>query len=129
LKPQPNRRIPVADIPLSVLDLVPVSSGSDVAEAVRNTVDLARRTEEFGYHRYWFAEHHLNPGVADRMPERVGNLVYVDAVVPGHGDSCWALASDQERRWYLDVEDGGYATRPLHSTAGTTSCGTRPANC
>jgi hypothetical protein len=35
----------VADVPLPVLDLVPVSSGSDVAGAVRNTVDLARRTE------------------------------------------------------------------------------------
>ncbi len=56
------------DVPLSVLDLVPVSSGSDVAEAVRNTVDLARATESFGYHRYWFAEHHLNPGVAGASP-------------------------------------------------------------
>ncbi|WP_290050928.1 LLM class flavin-dependent oxidoreductase [Amycolatopsis solani] len=56
------------DVPLSVLDLVPVSSGSDVAEAVRNTVDLAQRTERFGYHRYWFAEHHLNPGVAGASP-------------------------------------------------------------
>ncbi|WP_410606501.1 hypothetical protein [Amycolatopsis sp. lyj-109] len=39
------------DVPRSVLDLVPVSSGSDVAEAVRNTVDLARAAERFGYHR------------------------------------------------------------------------------
>ncbi|HEY2042672.1 MAG TPA: LLM class flavin-dependent oxidoreductase [Jatrophihabitans sp.] len=51
-------------VPLSVLDLVPVSSGSGVGEAVRNTVDLARQAERYGYHRYWFAEHHLNPGVA-----------------------------------------------------------------
>ncbi|HEY3479070.1 MAG TPA: LLM class flavin-dependent oxidoreductase [Streptomyces sp.] len=58
----------MADVPLSVLDLVPVSSGSDVADAVRNTVDLARRTEKVGYHRYWFAEHHLNPGVAGASP-------------------------------------------------------------
>ncbi|WP_370962492.1 LLM class flavin-dependent oxidoreductase [Amycolatopsis sp. cg9] len=56
------------EIPLSVLDLVPISSGSDAAEAVRNTVDLARRAEEFGYHRYWFAEHHLNAGVAGASP-------------------------------------------------------------
>jgi alkanesulfonate monooxygenase SsuD/methylene tetrahydromethanopterin reductase-like flavin-dependent oxidoreductase (luciferase family) len=55
-------------VPLSVLDLVPISSGSDVAEAVRNTVDLTRRAEDFGYHRYWFAEHHLNPGVAGASP-------------------------------------------------------------
>ncbi|MEV4599912.1 LLM class flavin-dependent oxidoreductase [Amycolatopsis sp. NPDC049253] len=55
-------------IPLSVLDLVPVTAGSTAAEAVRNTIDLARRAERAGYHRYWFAEHHLNPGVAGSSP-------------------------------------------------------------
>jgi alkanesulfonate monooxygenase SsuD/methylene tetrahydromethanopterin reductase-like flavin-dependent oxidoreductase (luciferase family) len=55
-------------VPLGVLDLVPVASGSSPGEAVRNAVDLARRTESFGYRRYWFAEHHLNPGVAGSSP-------------------------------------------------------------
>ena len=55
-------------VPLSVLDLVPISSGSTAAQAVRHSVDLARRAEEFGYARYWFAEHHLNPGVAGVSP-------------------------------------------------------------
>ena len=55
-------------VPLSVLDLIPISSGSNAREALRDTVDLARRAEEFGYHRYWFAEHHLNPGVAGASP-------------------------------------------------------------
>ncbi|MDR7275751.1 LLM class flavin-dependent oxidoreductase [Catenuloplanes atrovinosus] len=50
--------------PLSVLDLSPVPSGSGVADALRNTLDLARHVEEFGYHRYWLAEHHFAPGVA-----------------------------------------------------------------
>ena len=50
--------------PLSVLDLVPVSSGASGADAVRNAISLAQATESFGYHRYWVAEHHLNPGVA-----------------------------------------------------------------
>jgi alkanesulfonate monooxygenase SsuD/methylene tetrahydromethanopterin reductase-like flavin-dependent oxidoreductase (luciferase family) len=54
--------------PLAVLDLVPISSGSTAAEAVRNSIDLARRAEELGYARYWFAEHHLNPGVAGTSP-------------------------------------------------------------
>jgi luciferase family oxidoreductase group 1 len=54
--------------PLSVLDLVPISSGSTAAQALRNTIDLARQTEQFGYGRYWFAEHHLNPGVAGASP-------------------------------------------------------------
>ncbi|MGW2994344.1 LLM class flavin-dependent oxidoreductase [Streptomyces sp. NPDC001193] len=55
-------------VPLGVLDLVPVSSGSTAAEALTHSIDLARRTEEFGYARYWFAEHHLNPGVAGTSP-------------------------------------------------------------
>ncbi|MER6779410.1 MULTISPECIES: LLM class flavin-dependent oxidoreductase [unclassified Streptomyces] len=58
----------MSGIPLGVLDLVPVSSGSTAAEALTHSIDLARRTEEFGYARYWFAEHHLNPGVAGTSP-------------------------------------------------------------
>ncbi len=54
--------------PLSVLDLVPVTSGSNAAEALSNTIDLVRRAEDLGYRRYWFAEHHLNPGVAGTSP-------------------------------------------------------------
>ncbi|GAA2312272.1 LLM class flavin-dependent oxidoreductase [Streptomyces violaceusniger] len=54
--------------PLAVLDLVPISSGSTAAEALRNSIDLAQQTERFGYARYWFAEHHLNPGVAGTSP-------------------------------------------------------------
>ncbi|MFC7589004.1 alpha/beta fold hydrolase [Nonomuraea antimicrobica] len=52
-------------------------------------------------------------GVADRMPDRVNALVYLDAVVPADGDSCWSLVSDRERQWYMDVVDTGYAVRPL----------------
>ncbi|MFJ5303401.1 LLM class flavin-dependent oxidoreductase [Streptomyces sp. NPDC088350] len=55
-------------IPLGVLDLVPISSGSTAPEALRNSIELAQRAEEFGYARYWFAEHHLNPGVAGTSP-------------------------------------------------------------
>ncbi|MFH9955760.1 LLM class flavin-dependent oxidoreductase [Streptomyces roseolus] len=58
----------MSGIPLGVLDLVPIPSGSTAAQALRNTVDLARQTERFGYARYWFAEHHLNPGVAGASP-------------------------------------------------------------
>ncbi|MGW0567368.1 LLM class flavin-dependent oxidoreductase [Streptomyces tauricus] len=58
----------MSDIPLGVLDLVPVSSGSTAADALRNSIDLARRSEQLGYSRYWFAEHHLNPGVAGTSP-------------------------------------------------------------
>ncbi|MER5520619.1 LLM class flavin-dependent oxidoreductase [Streptomyces sp. NPDC002763] len=58
----------MSDIPLGVLDLVPVPSGATAADALRNSIELAQRTEEFGYSRYWFAEHHLNPGVAGTSP-------------------------------------------------------------
>ncbi|WP_131784431.1 LLM class flavin-dependent oxidoreductase [Protofrankia symbiont of Coriaria ruscifolia] len=54
--------------PLAVLDLVPISSGSTAAQALRNSIDLAQQAERFGYTRYWFAEHHLNPGVAGTSP-------------------------------------------------------------
>jgi alkanesulfonate monooxygenase SsuD/methylene tetrahydromethanopterin reductase-like flavin-dependent oxidoreductase (luciferase family) len=54
--------------PLAVLDLVPISSGSTAADALRNSIDLAKQAERFGYSRYWFAEHHLNPGVAGTSP-------------------------------------------------------------
>jgi len=55
-------------VPLAVLDLVPISSGAAAAQALRNSIDLARAAERFGYARYWFAEHHLNPGVAGTSP-------------------------------------------------------------
>ncbi len=54
--------------PLTVLDLVPISSGSNATQALRNSIDLAQQTERLGYTRYWFAEHHLNPGVAGTSP-------------------------------------------------------------
>ena len=58
----------MADTPLAVLDLVPISSGSSAGQALRNSIDLARQAERLGYRRYWFAEHHLNPGVAGTSP-------------------------------------------------------------
>jgi alkanesulfonate monooxygenase SsuD/methylene tetrahydromethanopterin reductase-like flavin-dependent oxidoreductase (luciferase family) len=55
-------------IPLAVLDLVPRSEGATIAEGVRSAIDLAQQAERFGYQRYWFAEHHLNPGVLGAAP-------------------------------------------------------------
>ncbi|MEO8043852.1 MAG: LLM class flavin-dependent oxidoreductase [Spartobacteria bacterium] len=48
----------------SLLDLSPVLVGGDAALAFRNTLDLARHAEKWGYHRYWLAEHHNLPGIA-----------------------------------------------------------------
>jgi luciferase family oxidoreductase group 1 len=48
----------------SVLDLSPIAQGSNAAQSFRNTLDLARHAERWGYNRYWLAEHHGMPGVA-----------------------------------------------------------------
>ena len=51
-------------IPLSVLDLSPIVAGSDAADALWRTRDLAQHAERLGYHRFWLAEHHNMPGIA-----------------------------------------------------------------
>jgi luciferase family oxidoreductase group 1 len=51
-------------IPFSVLDLSPVTQGGDAAQSLRNSLDLARHAEGWGYRRYWLAEHHSMPGIA-----------------------------------------------------------------
>ncbi|HEY4277741.1 MAG TPA: LLM class flavin-dependent oxidoreductase [Conexibacter sp.] len=50
--------------PLSILDLVPVTAGSDAREALHRSLDLAQHAERLGYTRYWAAEHHNMPGIA-----------------------------------------------------------------
>ena len=50
--------------PFSVLDLSPITQGSDAAQSFCNTLDLAQHAEAWGYKRYWLAEHHGMPGVA-----------------------------------------------------------------
>lgn len=59
---------------ISVLDLAPVPQGSTPADALRNTLDLARHAERLGYRRYWVAEHHNMVGIASAAT----------AVVVGH---------------------------------------------
>jgi luciferase family oxidoreductase group 1 len=54
---------------LSVLDQAPIAQGSTGADALRNSVDLARLAEATGYHRYWVAEHHGTPMLACASPE------------------------------------------------------------
>jgi luciferase family oxidoreductase group 1 len=51
-------------IPLSILDLAPVTVGSTPAHTFANTLDLARHAERLGYRRFWLAEHHNMPGIA-----------------------------------------------------------------
>ncbi|HEX8445079.1 MAG TPA: LLM class flavin-dependent oxidoreductase [Sphingomonas sp.] len=54
---------------LSVLDQSPIAEDTTAADAVRNTLDLARLADTLGYHRYWLAEHHASPALAGAAPE------------------------------------------------------------
>ena len=60
---------------LSVVDQSPVSSGMTPAEALRNTIDLARHCDRLGYERYWIAEHHGMEVIATSVPEVMIGLV------------------------------------------------------
>ncbi|KOO57692.1 hypothetical protein WH43_13390 [Rheinheimera sp. KL1] len=51
-------------IPLSILDLAPVPSGSTISDSFANSKALAQQADALGYHRYWLAEHHNMPGIA-----------------------------------------------------------------
>ncbi|MFD2245245.1 LLM class flavin-dependent oxidoreductase [Pontibacter ruber] len=54
----------LSDIPVSVLDLVPVLAGKTPADAFKTSLDLAQHVERWGYQRFWMAEHHNMPGIA-----------------------------------------------------------------
>src|SRR6476619_7094460 len=65
-------------VPLSILDLSPVSAGSSGAVALRNSLDLARLADELGYTRYWVAEHHNLPTIASSAPDiMIGQIAAV----------------------------------------------------
>jgi luciferase family oxidoreductase group 1 len=53
----------------NILDQSPIPDGGNAGDALRNTLDLAKRAEQLGYHRYWLAEHHATPGLACASPE------------------------------------------------------------
>jgi luciferase family oxidoreductase group 1 len=58
----------LSPVPLSVLDLAPVARGSTPAQALGNSLALARTVEALGYRRHWVAEHHNMPGIASSSP-------------------------------------------------------------
>jgi luciferase family oxidoreductase group 1 len=55
-------------IPLSVLDLATVASGSTPAQALAETVKMSTVVEQLGFNRLWVAEHHGMPAVASSAP-------------------------------------------------------------
>src|SRR6187401_3484526 len=56
-------------VPLSVLDLSPVTTGISGPQALRNSIDLARLADRLGFTRYWVAEHHNMPNIASSAPD------------------------------------------------------------
>src|SRR5581483_4531200 len=66
---RPRSRSEGCDVRLSVLDQSPISEGSTGAQALKNSIDLARLADALGYHRYWVAEHHGTPMLACASPE------------------------------------------------------------
>ncbi|HEX8398545.1 MAG TPA: LLM class flavin-dependent oxidoreductase [Pyrinomonadaceae bacterium] len=52
------------DVSFSVLDLAPIVAGAKPADALHNSLDLARHAEKLGYKRFWLAEHHNMTGIA-----------------------------------------------------------------
>jgi len=65
-------------IPLSVLDLSVVTTGTRPAVALRNSIDLARHVDELGFSRYWLAEHHNLASVASPAPDlMIGQIAAV----------------------------------------------------
>jgi luciferase family oxidoreductase group 1 len=64
--------------PLSVLDLSPVTTAISGAQALRNSLDLARLADRLGYARYWVAEHHNLPNIASSAPDiMIGQIAAV----------------------------------------------------
>ena len=51
--------------------------------------------------------------VADRIPHRIDAVVFLDAIVPYDGESCWDVVNDEERAWYVAVDDTGFGVPPL----------------
>lgn len=60
---------------LSILDLVPITEGSNATTALKNSVELAKHVDEWGYNRYWVAEHHNMPGIASSATSIIIGLI------------------------------------------------------
>ena len=113
-------------VPLSVLDLSPISEGSTAAEALRNTLDLARQAEEWGYERYWVAEHHFvaaassSPAVLVGLIAAATNRIRVGsaAVQIGHHTAASVVES-------FGTVDAVYprSNRPGYRTIGSAQAG------
>jgi alkanesulfonate monooxygenase SsuD/methylene tetrahydromethanopterin reductase-like flavin-dependent oxidoreductase (luciferase family) len=117
----------MANTPLAILDLVPIPSGATAPRALRNSIDLARHAERLGYARYWFAEHHLNPGVAGTSPAVVLALTAAATSTIRIGSGAVQLG---HRTALSTVEEFGLidALHPARLDLGLGRSGGRPPN-
>jgi alkanesulfonate monooxygenase SsuD/methylene tetrahydromethanopterin reductase-like flavin-dependent oxidoreductase (luciferase family) len=127
-------------IPLSVLDLAPITQGSSATEAIRRAIDLARAAEGWGYRRYWLAEHHFVAVASSSTPTlialvaaatehiRVGSAAVqlghhrpasvveafgtVDALFPGRLDLGLGRSGQRRAEALSVVASGGRVTEP-----------------
>lgn len=76
---------------LSVLDQVPVAAGGTVRDALRASIGLVRSAEDAGYHRHWFAEHHLGRGRAGASPAVLVALAAAETSTIGLGSAAAVL--------------------------------------
>ena len=85
-------------VPFSILDLCPVAEGATAADALANSLDLARQAEAWGYHRFWLAEHHNMPGIASAAT----------SVLIGH------VAGGTEAEPLIERDGGGHGRLEVH---------------
>ncbi len=87
LKNRDKKLLAVMSYLLSILDKSPVVAGETATSALRRTIDLAKRAEKLGYHRFWLAEHHGAAGLAGVAPEILAShlLAHTDRIRVGSG--------------------------------------------
>ena len=118
---------PVFGVPLSVLDVAPVSSDRSPVEALADSTALVQEAERLGYHRLWYAEHHNMPGIASSAPEvlianagartsriRLGSG---GVMLPNHAPLVVAERFGTLEALFPGRIDLGYRPRPRHRPA------------
>ncbi len=120
-------------IPFSILDLSPVTEGSDPAQSFRNSLSLARHGEKLGYRRYWLAEHHGMPGIASAatavLLAHIGagtSTIRIGAggvMLPNHSPLVIAEQFGTLESLYPGASTSASAARPAPTSAPRRRCG------
>ena len=116
-------------IPLSVLDLSVVTTGTKPAAALRNSIDLARHVDGLGYVRYWLAEHHNLASVASPAPDlMIGQIAAVTrnirvgsggVMLPNHAP---LVVAERWKRCFPAASTSASAARPAPTAPRRTRC-------